>query len=242
MEKDITRRDFIKTAVGAGATLALTSTTSSQLFAQSKVPETPKTISMIKLPYAENALEPSISARTVALHYHNHHQDYLDRLKGYIGAHPEYQGQALEELILKNREGIMLDETIFDIAVLLYNHNWYWPSLAPQGGGAPKGKIAVAVLASYGSYDAFRKAFIDEAMKIGVGWVWLVQDGNTVKAYRSDYHDTPLVKGYVPLLAVDVWEHAYYLDYQNERKKYVEAVLDRLLNWEFAEKNLTGKK
>jgi superoxide dismutase, Fe-Mn family len=242
MEKEITRRDFMKTTMGAGAALAFASTAQSPLFAQAAAPQTQKTISMIKLPYAENALEPSISARTVSLHYHNHHQDYFDRLKGYIGAHPEYQGQTLEELIRKNREGIMLDETIFNIAVLLYNHNWYWPSLAPKGGGAPKGNIGAAVLASYGSYEAFRGTFIDEAMKLGVGWVWLVQDGNTVKAYRSDYHDTPLVKGYVPLLAVDVWEHAYYIDYQNGRKKYVEAVLDRLLNWEFAEKNLTGKK
>ena len=144
----------------------------------------------------------------------------------------------MRSLIHKYNGGIMFDETIFDIAVLLHNHNWYWPSLKPKGGGAPKGQIEKRILASYGSYDMFRKAFIDESMKLGVGWVWVVLDGDAVKAYRSDYHDSPLVKGFRPLLAVDVWEHAYYLDYQHERKKYVEAVLDNLLNWDFAEKNL----
>lgn len=96
--------------------------------------------------------------------------------------------------------------------------------------------------ASYGSYDAFRKAFLDEAMKIGAGWVWVVLDGGKLRVYRTEYHDTPLVKGYTPLLAVDVWEHAYYLDYQDDKRKHVEAVLGNLLNWGHAEKLLAAKK
>jgi Fe-Mn family superoxide dismutase len=241
MEKEFNRRDFIKTAAGAGAAIALASAKGSMVFGQTAQPAT-KSIVMEKLPYAENALEPSISARTIKEHYHSHHQEYYTRLKDYIDSHSDYQGMTLEELIHKYNGGIMFDETIFDIAVLLHNHNWYLPSLKPKGGGAPKGQIEKRVLASYGSYDTFRKVFIDESMKLGVGWVWVVLDGDAVKAYRSDYHDSPLVKGFQPLLAVDVWEHAYYLDYQHERKKYVEAVLDNLLNWDFAEKNLESKK
>jgi Fe-Mn family superoxide dismutase len=197
---------------------------------------------MVKLPYAENALEPSISAKTVNYHYHKHHQSYFDLLKSYIEKHDDYRNMTLEEILVKCNGGIMFDETMFDVSVLLYNHNWYWQSLKPKGGGKPTGEIEKRILASYGSYDAFRKTFVEEAQKLGVGWIWVVLDGEKVLVYRSEYHDTPLVKGYVPLLAIDVWEHAYYLDYQNERGKYVDAVLDSLLNWEFAEKNLAAVK
>jgi superoxide dismutase, Fe-Mn family len=241
MEKGFNRRDFIRTVAGSGAALALASAKVTDVFAKAAQPEV-KTIIMERLPYAVSALEPSISARTIQLHYHSHHKEYYDKLKLYIDSHPDYQGMALEELIRKYNGGIMFDETIFDISVLLHNHNWYWPSLKPKGGGAPKGTIGKLITASYGSYDAFRTVFLDEALKLGVGWVWVVKDGDAVKAYRSDYHDSPLVKGFQPLLAVDVWEHAYYLDYQHDRKKYIEAVLDNLLNWEFAEKNLENKE
>ena len=97
------------------------------------------------------------------------------------------------------------------------------------------------IIASYGSYDAFHKMVLDEAMKFGVGWVWIVQDGEALKVYRSEYIDTPLLKGYKPLLAIDVWEHAYYLDYENDRQKYVGAVMANLINWDFAEANLAKK-
>jgi superoxide dismutase, Fe-Mn family len=240
MEKGFSRRDFMRTVAGTGAALALASARGTDVFAGEAQPAV-KTIVMEKLPYAIYALEPSISARTVQLHYHSHHQEYYDKLKLYIDSHPDYQGMTLVELIRKYNGGIMFDETIFDISVLLHNHNWYWPSLRPKGGGAPKGKIGKLITASYGSYGAFRTVFLDEALKLGVGWVWVVKDGDAVKAYRSDYHDSPLVKGFQPLLAVDVWEHAYYLDYQHDRKKYVETVLDNLLNWDFAEKNLEKK-
>jgi superoxide dismutase, Fe-Mn family len=241
MEKECNRRNFLKTAAGAGAMLALASVKGPFVFAQGTRPAS-KGISMVTLQYAENALEPSISAKTVNLHYHRHHQDYFNTLKSFIDAHPDYLNQTLEELVLKYKDGILFDETIFTVAVLLYNHNWYWPSLKPKGGGIPRGKIGKLITSSYGSYDAFRKTFIDEAMKLGAGWVWVVRDGGTIKVYRSEYHDSPIIKGYQPLLAIDVWEHAYYLDYQNERKKYVEAVLDNLINWDFAEKNFENKK
>jgi superoxide dismutase, Fe-Mn family len=244
MEKEFDRREFIKTTALAGAGLALAASGAASVFGQTAkgaaqpAVATVKTITMVKLPYAENALEPSISARTVNLHYNKHHQSYYDLLKSIVAAHPEYQNMTLEEIIVKSNANIVSDEAQFDISVLLNNHNWYWPSLKPKAGGKPTGEMEKRIVASYGSYDAFRKTFIDEAMKLGAGWVWVVQDGEKIRVYRSEYHDTPHLKGYSPLLAVDVWEHAYYLDYQNEKKKYVEEVLDNLLNWEFAEKNL----
>jgi Fe-Mn family superoxide dismutase len=245
MEKDISRRDFMKTAAQAGAALTLASAPG-MLFAEtkaavSKPASKEKAISMVKLPYEENALEPFISSRTVNLHYHKHHQEYFTVLKGWVAAHPEFQNHTLEELILLNKNGVRFEEAVFQYSILLNNHNWYWRSLRPKAGGVPKGKMENMIVASYGSHDAFKKTVLDESKKLGVGWVWIVQDGEKMKVYRSEYLDTPLLKGFRPLLAIDVWEHAYYLDYQNERQKYVEAVLNNLLNWDFAERNIIDK-
>lgn len=233
----------MKTAAIAGAALTL-GPAHDLLFAETTQPAwaPPKDVAKVKLPYAEDALAPSISARTVDLHYHKHHESYYVMLKGWIGTHPEFQNQTLEQLIRANQGGIGMAEAVFNYSVLLNNHNWYWLSLKPKAGGAPKGKMANVVAVSYGSYDAFKKTFIDEGMKLGVGFVWVVQEGEKVLVYRSEYHDTPLLKGYQPLLAIDVWEHAYYMDYENERQKYLEAVLANLLNWDFAESNLMKKK
>lgn len=241
MNIDVSRREFMKTAAAGAALVSLSATSS--LVAESKPNEVQlgKGVSMIKLPYAENALEPFISARTVNLHYGKHHLSYFTLLKAWLGTHPEFQNVSIEDLILKNKNGILFDEAIFQYSILLNNHNWYWQSLKPKAGGTPKGKIEKMILASYGSFDGFKKAAIEESLKLGAGWVWIVQDGEAIKAYRTEYRDTPLLKGYKPLLAIDVWEHAYYLDYQNERERYVEAVLGNLLNWEFAEANLAKK-
>lgn len=240
MERSVSRRDFVKTAAGAGAALAIASHTD-LLFAagEEKTPDSAgKFISMVSLPYAANALAPYISERTVNLHYNKHHMSYYTTLKGWIGAHPEFQNQTLEELIGRNKGGIRFAEAVFQYSVLLYNHNWYWTSLKPKAGGKPKGQIASLIDGSFGSYQSFRKEFIDSAMQLGVGWVWVVRDGRAIKVYRSEYIETPLLKGYDPLLTIDVWEHAYYLDYENDRQKYVETVLDNLLNWDFAEARL----
>jgi Fe-Mn family superoxide dismutase len=235
------RREFMKMTAGAGAAIALSSVGSPFVHAQEATP-VKKAVAMPVLPYAENALEPVISARTVNLHFNKHHIGFYKTLKAYIDSHEQYQDQTLEELIVNNKGGILLDDTIFYVAVLLHNHNYYWQSLKPKAGGVPKGAVGKMVNASYGTYAAFRKAFVDEAMRLGAGWVWVVLDGEKIKVYRTDYHDSPLVSGYTPLLAVDVWEHAYYLDYQDERQKYVEAVLDKLLNWDFAAKTLAALK
>ncbi len=244
MEHDQSRREFMKTVAVAGAAMTIVSGQGHRLFAQTAAPawEVPKGVAMVKLPYAESALAPAISANTINLHYHKHHEGYYTTLKDWIGAHEEFQNQSLEQLIKANQNGIRFAEGVFNYSVLLNNHNWYWLSLKPNAGGAPKGKIGKMVDASYGGYDAFKKAFIEAGMELGVGWVWVVKDGESVKVYRSEYRDTPILKGYRPLLAVDVWEHAYYLDYENERGKYLDAVLGKLLNWDFAEANLAERK
>ena len=239
--EQFSRRDFIKSTAAAAAVASLSSASSLLAQAQQADVQLGKGVSMVKLPYAENALEPYISSRTVNLHYHKHHLSYFTLLKGWLGTHPEFQNVSIEDLILKNKDGILFDEAIFQYSILLNNHNWYWQSLKPKAGGAPKGKLEKMLVASYGSFDGFRKAFVEEAMKLGAGWVWIVQDGEALKAYRTEYRDTPILKGYKPLLAIDVWEHAYYLDYQDERQKYLNAVLDHLLNWDFAEANLVKK-
>jgi Fe-Mn family superoxide dismutase len=243
MQTETNRREFFKLAAGAGAALALASAKNSMVFGEEPLDTNTHAgeneIVMVNLPYKETGLEPWISGKTVNLHYFKHHRGYYTMLLNYIHTHPAYQKQTVEELIKGNKQGsVLLDEDIFDISVLLYNHNWYWPSLSPTGGGVPIGQIGSMIKNAYGSYDAFRTLFIDESMKLGVGWVWVVRDGKTVKVYRSEYHDTPLLKGYEPLLAIDVWEHAYYLDYLNDRQKYVEAVLDHLINWEQANTKL----
>jgi Fe-Mn family superoxide dismutase len=244
MQKETSRREFFRLAAGAGAALALISAKNSMVFGEEPQDTNTDTgengIVMANLPYKETSLEPWLSEKTVRLHYFKHHRGYYTMLRNFIHTHPAYQQQTIEELIRGNQGRILLDEDIFDISVLLYNHNWYWPSLSPTGGGVPTGIIGSMIKKTYGSYDAFRTTFIDESMKLGVGWVWIVRDGKAMKVYRSEYHDTPLLKGFDPLLTIDMWEHAYYLDYQDERNKYVEAVLDHLINWEQAEKKLAG--
>jgi len=236
----------MKTAAATGAAIGFSSTTNS-LFADTKTgqlppQQPPKDVAMIQLPYAQNSLAPSISARTINLHYNQHHMSYYTMLKGWINVHPEYQNQTLTQLIQANKNGIRIAEAVFRYSILLNNHNWYWASLTPNGGGAPKGRIAKLINDSYGSYDAFKKTFIEEGTQLGIGWVWTVLENDKIKVYLSEYGDTPILRGYQPLLAIDVWEHAYYLDYQNERQKYLEAVLDKLLNWDFAESNLPKAK
>lgn len=242
MEKPINRRTFVKETVKAGAVLSLAMAVP-PVFGQ-KYPPKPnpvRTIEFAALPYAENALEPAISARTVNVHYGKHHRGYFDLLKRYIDTHPEFQNMTLDEILLKLRTGQVFDENefnVFNVAVLLNNHNWYWRSFKPQGGGVPSGEIGRRINASFGSYDAFCKKVLIEATRLDPGWIWIAGQSDKVIVYRSEYMDTPIVKGLKPLLAIDVWEHAYYLEYSNNRAQYIKAVLKSLVNWEFAEKNL----
>ena len=189
------------------------------------------------LPYADNALAPVISANTVGFHYGKHHKGYVDNLNKLI-AGTEFAGLPLEKIILQTT-GKTGETAIFNNAAQTWNHTFYWRSLRPKGGGEPGGVLKQKIEASFGTLDGARKELAAAAMaQFGSGWVWLVLDGDKLKVVRTGNADVPMITGMKPLLTIDVWEHAYYLDYQNRRADYVNAVLDKLINWDFAVENL----
>lgn len=194
------------------------------------------------LPYDESALAPYISAQTLSFHYGKHHKGYVDTLNKLV-AGSEAENTPLEELI-KSVHGQPDKAAIFNNAAQIWNHTFYWNSLKPGGGGEPTGTIAELIKDAFGGYDEFKKQFITAGTtQFGSGYAWLVKDKNSGKlsVIKTPNAETPLTDPTkVPVLTFDVWEHAYYLDYQNLRPKYEEAVVDHLLNWEFAEKNLAS--
>ena len=185
------------------------------------------------LPYAQNALEPVISANTISFHYGKHHKGYIDNLnKLVIGT--EFVGMPLDKIITATA-GKADKAAIFNNAAQAWNHAFYWNSLTPNGGGEPPATLKIKIEASFGSMDACKKELAAAATtQFGSGWAWLVLDGDNLKVVKTSNADSPLTKGMKPLLTIDVWEHAYYLDYQNRRADYVNAVLDKLINWNFA--------
>jgi superoxide dismutase, Fe-Mn family len=190
-----------------------------------------------QLPYAENALDPVISASTIAFHYGKHHKAYVDNLNKLL-AGSEFAKLPLEKLILETA-GKSDMAGIFNNAAQIWNHTFYWHSLKPNGGGEPPLALKQKIDAAFGGVDACKKELVTAATaQFGSGWAWLVQDGGKLKVVKTGNAETPLVKGMKPLLTLDVWEHAYYLDYQNRRPDYANAVVDKLLNWGFAADNL----
>jgi len=188
------------------------------------------------LPYAENALEPVITAKTMSFHYGKHHKGYVDNLNKLI-AGTEYADLSLEKIITST-VGQPEKTAIFNNAAQTWNHTFYWKSMKPKGGGEPPAALKQRIEASFASVDACKKELASAAVsQFGSGWAWLVLDGNELKVVKTANADVPLTTGMKPLLTVDVWEHAYYLDYQNRRADYVNAVLDKLINWEFALQN-----
>ena len=188
------------------------------------------------LPYAENALEPVITANTIGFHYGKHHKGYLDNLNKLV-AGTEYANQSLEKIITVTA-GRAEKTAIFNNAAQVWNHTFYWKCMRTKGGGEPPAALKQKMEASFGSVDACKKELATAAMsQFGSGWVWLVLDGDKLKVVKTANADLPLTTGMKPLLNIDVWEHAYYLDYQNRRADYVSAVLDKLINWEFALRN-----
>ena len=189
------------------------------------------------LPYAENALEPVISAKTMSFHYGKHHKAYVDNLnKLVVGT--EFAGLPLEKIIIATA-GKPDKAGIFNNASQAWNHAFYWKSLTPNGGGEVPAALKTKIEASFGTVDACKKELATAATtQFGSGWAWLVLDGDKLKVVKTGNADVPLTTGMKPLLTIDVWEHAYYLDYQNRRPDYVNAVLDKLVNWEFAAQNL----
>jgi Fe-Mn family superoxide dismutase len=193
-------------------------------------------ITLPSLPYPDNALEPYISARTIGFHYGKHHQGYLDKLNKQVEG-TELADMNLEAIIKATAASAKTD--IFNNAAQVWNHNFYWLSMRPKGGGQPKGQLADYIQSTFGSFGAFKEEFTKAAVsQFGSGWIWLIQEGNKLALLKTSNAETPLVKGMKPLLTVDVWEHAYYLDYQNRRADYVAAFLDNLVNWDFAVENL----
>jgi superoxide dismutase, Fe-Mn family len=189
------------------------------------------------LPWAENALEPVVSAKTISFHYGKHHKTYVDTVNKMITG-TEYADMTLERLIGATA-GKADKAGIFNNAAQVWNHTFYWNSLRPKGGGEPPSMLRQKIEAAFGSVDACKKELSAAAVaQFGSGWAWLVADAGRLKIVKTADAETPITRGLKPLLTVDVWEHAYYLDYQNKRADYVNAVLDKLINWEFAEKNL----
>jgi len=189
------------------------------------------------LPYAENALDPVISARTIGIHYGKHHKTYVDNLNKLI-TDTELAGLTLQEVISKtadqaNKAGV------FNNAAQIWNHTFYWNSLSHKGGGEPPLILKQKIENSFGDLDSCKKELTSAAMtQFGSGWAWLVMNGNKLEVTKTANAESPLSKGIKPLLVIDVWEHAYYLDYENRRADYVNAVIEKLINWSFAEDNL----
>ncbi len=194
-------------------------------------------LTLPSLPYVDTSLEPVISSNTLSFHYGKHHRAYVDNLNKLI-AGTDYENATLEKIIT-DTVGKPDKTGLFNNAAQSWNHTFYWNSLKGNGGGKPDGKIAQLIDAAFGSYDNFRKEFSATAVsQFGSGWGWLVLDGDVLKIVKTGNAGVPFTQGQKPLLTIDVWEHAYYLDYQNKRAAYVDAVIDKLLNWDFAVANL----
>jgi Fe-Mn family superoxide dismutase len=195
------------------------------------------TLELPPLPYAQNALEPHISANTLSYHYGKHHKGYYDKVNTLVQGTP-LAGKPLE-VIVKDSAKNKAQQKLFNSAAQAWNHNFYWQSMKAKGGGAPSGELATRIDKDFGSYDAFKTQFIQTGSDhFSNGWVWLVLEKNKLKIIDSHDADNPVVHGVKPLLVSDVWEHAYYLDYKNVRKDYLTAYVDHLLNWEFVGQNL----
>ena len=188
-------------------------------------------INLPELPYAKDALGPHISAETLNFHYGKHHNAYVTKLNGMIEG-TEFANKSLEEIV-KGSEGGM-----FNNAAQVFNHTFYWHSMKPNGGGVPSGDLAAAIDRDFGSFEAFKSAFADAgATQFGSGWAWLVVDGDKLAVTKTANAETPITGSAIPLLTMDVWEHAYYIDYRNARPKYIETFLEHLVNWDFAAEN-----
>ncbi|WP_394694267.1 superoxide dismutase [Hyphobacterium sp.] len=189
------------------------------------------------LPYEQNALEPHISSDTLGFHHGKHHAAYVSKMNAAIEG-SDKEDLSLEDLIRKAAaEG---DQGLFNNAAQTWNHTFYWNSMSPNGGGTPSGDLGDRIDRDFGSFEGFKKAFADAgATQFGSGWAWLVVKNGKLEVRKTLNAETPLTEdGVVPLLTMDVWEHAYYLDYQNRRPDYIETFLDKLVNWDFAASNL----
>ena len=186
------------------------------------------------LPYAQEALEPYVSARTMSFHYAKHHRAYVDNLNKLVAGAPWAAGMPLERVVLESA-GKTDKTAVFNNAAQAWNHAFFWKSMKPGGGSLPAGRLMELIGKSFGGFDEFKNGFLTAAVaQFGSGWVWLVQEDGALKIVKTSNADTPMAHGQTALATCDVWEHAYYLDYQNRRADFVQAFLDHLANWEFA--------
>jgi Fe-Mn family superoxide dismutase len=184
------------------------------------------------LPYSQDALAPHISAETLEYHYGKHHQTYVTNLNKLVEG-TEFEQASLEDVIMKSDGGL------FNNSAQVWNHTFYWKSMRPDGGGAPDGAVAEAIDAAFGSYDDFRAKFAEAATtQFGSGWAWLVDSGSGLEIMKTSNADLPMKHGAKALLTIDVWEHAYYIDFRNARPNYITTFLDSLVNWDFVAANM----
>jgi Fe-Mn family superoxide dismutase len=190
------------------------------------------------LPYAKDGLAPYISANTLEFHHGKHHRAYVDNTNKLI-AGTELANESLETIVKKS-VGDAAKGGLFNNAAQVWNHSFYWQCMKPKGGGKPTGKVADKINEAWGSFDKFADELKNAgATQFGSGWAWLVVDGGKLKVIKTANADTPIAHGVKPLLTVDVWEHAYYLDYQNRRPDYLATFIEKLINWDFVEANLS---
>jgi Fe-Mn family superoxide dismutase len=186
------------------------------------------------LPYAQDALAPHISAETLEYHYGKHHQTYVTNLNKLVDG-TEFENAALEDVILKSEGGL------FNNSAQIWNHTFYWNSMSPDGGGAPTGEVADAVNSAFGSYETFVEKFKEAATtQFGSGWAWLVDSGSGLEIMKTSNADLPMKHNAKALLTIDVWEHAYYIDFRNARPNYISTFVDSLINWDFVAQNMAG--
>lgn len=198
--------------------------------------DAPMAFELPALPYAKDALEPHISANTLDFHHGKHHNAYVTNLNKLIDG-TDLAGKSLEDIILASAKDAS-KQGIFNNAAQVWNHTFYWHSMKPNGGGKPSGALAKKIDEDFGSFDKFVEEFKNAgATQFGSGWAWLVLDGGKLKVTKTPNADLPMTHGQTALLTADVWEHAYYLDYQNRRPDYLATFLDKLANWSFAEEN-----
>lgn len=197
-------------------------------------------IRLPKLHYDYDALEPVISAATLRTHYDKHHRGYVDKVNALIPGTP-VAGESLGAVVKWAagwRTSHATAAAIFNVAAQCWNHEFYWKSLRPRGGGRPEGPLAALIASEFGSHDGLAQAYVAAATgHFGSGWAWLVMEGTALKIVTTSNADTPIVHGGIPLLVIDVWEHAYYLDYRERRASHVQAVVNELLDWQFARRN-----
>ncbi len=255
MTSPTSRRQFIGHSLVAGASLVLARTAGAQSKSDPKAtaptvtppastppsPPAPKpshpSLALPVLPYAQNALEPYISGTTLSFHHGKHHKGYFDKVNQLVGGTP-LEGKSLEEIVAASSKS-KSQQKLFNAAAQAWNHNFYWLSMTPKGGGAPTGKLADRIVKDFGSYETFKTTFVQTGVDhFSNGWVWLVLDKGKIKIVDTHDADTPMIRKQKPLLVSDLWEHAYYLDYKNLRKDYLTAFVDHLIDWSFVEKNL----